>query len=175
MTRYPGAVVTRYGGKSWIDRDIRQRPEAKSTFTSSGHTRQDTQYSAARAQILRYLHTPEHVYPGNSSQRSGEICRKIGSLKCWGGGESDFHWILASSLHRLSAVLGQIQRSVFIPFHCLQELILSSLKRDWITQNFRCYKTLFGRWLTEMLSSRQVRWQFWLLSAFIVGLLTSNL
>ena len=103
VTRYPGAVVTRYGGKSWIDRDIRQRPEAKSTFTSSGHTRQDTQYSAARAQILRYLHTPEHVYPGNSSQRSREICRKIGSLKCWGGGESDFHWILASSLHRLSA------------------------------------------------------------------------
>ena len=38
VTRYPGAVVTRYGGKSWIDRDIRQRPEAKSTFTSSGHT-----------------------------------------------------------------------------------------------------------------------------------------
>ena len=72
-------------------------------------------------------------------------------------------------------LLGQIQRSVFIPFYCLEELILPSLKRDWISENFRCYKTLFGRWLTEMLSSRQVRWQFWLLSAFIEGLLTSNL
>ena len=89
-----------------------------------------SQYTWVRPEA-RYLYTPEQVCAGTSSHivERGDL-QKDCLVEMLRGEESTF---IESWCHsHIVCLLGQIQKSVFIPFHCPEELIISSLKWDWI-------------------------------------------